>query len=79
LALLLLAAGVGKLEAALDGFLGCLVKLGFGKEITACAFKNLFAAVTPLGTAFYAGHIDFSILRSVMRLEAGGATPRAAR
>src|SRR5579871_2012902 len=62
LALLLLAAGVGKLEAALDGFLGSLVELGFREEVTACSLKNLLAAVTPLGTAFYAGHGAISVL-----------------
>ena len=76
LTLLLLAAGVGKLEAALDGFLGCLVELGFCEEVTACAFKDLFAAVTPLGTAFYAGLWVSPFLRfRVLRLEAGGAFP----
>ena len=45
LALLLLAAGVGKLQAALDGFLGCLVELGLRKEVSTSSLKNLFAAV----------------------------------
>src|SRR5208282_2290833 len=56
LALLLAATGVGKLKAALDSFLSGLIELGFGKEVTARAIENLFAAVVALGTAFYAGH-----------------------
>jgi len=78
LALLLLAACVGKLQAALDGLLGCLIELGLRKEVSTGSLQNLLAAVTPLGTAFYAGHNNFSILRSVMRLEAGGALPDGA-
>src|ERR1017187_8226441 len=38
LALLLLAPGVGKLQAAFDGLLRCLVELGFGEEVAAGAF-----------------------------------------
>jgi hypothetical protein len=74
LALLLLAAGVGELEAALDGFLGCLVELGFSKEVSTSSLENLFAAITPLGTTFYAGHLfsPFDVAW-VTRLEAGGA------
>jgi hypothetical protein len=44
-----------------------LVQLRFSKEITACAIKDLFAAITPLGTALYAGHGYFSFLRYVLR------------
>src|ERR1700728_1039466 len=43
LALLLTAAGGGELEAALYCFLGCLVELGLGEEVAACALENLFA------------------------------------
>ena len=71
LALLLAAAGVGELEAALDGFLGCLVELGFCEEVTACALEDLFAAVIPLGTAFYAGHVVF-LRFAFLRYAAGG-------
>src|ERR1017187_6529577 len=56
LALLLLAPGVGKLQAAFDGLLRCLVELGFGEEVAAGAFQDLLAAVAALGTPFYTGH-----------------------
>jgi hypothetical protein len=45
LALLLLAAGVGELESALDGFLSGLVELGFGEEVAAGALEDLAAAI----------------------------------
>src|SRR6185437_4254018 len=69
---------VGKLEAALYGFLRCLVELGFRQEIAACAFQNLFAAVMPLSSTFYAWHggSPFCVL-SVTRLEAGWASSLA--
>ncbi len=56
LALLLLAANVGKLQPALNCFLGGLVELGFGEEVTACALEDLFAAVIAFCTAFYTRH-----------------------
>src|SRR6185312_5820122 len=62
LALFLLAARVGELHAALDGFLGGLVELGFCEEITACALQDFFAAVTAFGSTFNAGHCCFSFL-----------------
>src|ERR1700761_8371632 len=72
LTLLLLAAAVGELESALDGFLRCLVELRFGKEITAGALEDLFAAVVAFCSTFYAGHCVFSVLiASYWRLEAG--------
>ena len=77
LALLLLAAGIGKLQAALDGFLRCLVELGFRKEISTCSLKNFFAAVTPLGAAFYAGHSVF--LRFCVLCFAAGGRRRPVR
>jgi hypothetical protein len=64
LALLLLAAGVGKLEAALDGFLGCLVELGFGEEVTTRALEDLFAAVAAFVLRFTRGMcFSFCVLR----------------
>ena len=56
LALLLLAAGVGEHESALDGLLGCLIELGFGEEVTTRALEDLFAAVVAFCTPFYTGH-----------------------
>src|SRR5208337_3419870 len=53
--------------AALYGLLRCLVQLRFREEITAGAFQNLLAAVTPLGATFYAGHGGFSFLRFCLR------------
>ena len=63
LTLLLAAAGVGELESALDGFLRCLVELGFGKEVTARPIEDLFAAVVTLSAAFDARHGCCSFLR----------------
>src|SRR6185437_2933580 len=56
LALLLLASAVSELHAALDGFLGGLVELGFCEEVTAGALQNFLAAVVAFGSTFYAGH-----------------------
>src|SRR5215472_13562867 len=56
LPLLLLAADVGKLETALNGFLRCLIELGFCEEVAACALEDLFAAIVALCTALYTRH-----------------------
>src|SRR5580658_8801670 len=56
LPLLLLAADVGELETALDGFLSCLIELGLCEEVAACALEDLFAAVVALCTALYTRH-----------------------
>src|ERR1700733_12431104 len=53
LPLLLLAAAVGELQSALDGFLRRLVELGFCEEVTAGALQDLFAAVIAFCSTFY--------------------------
>src|SRR5579871_786904 len=57
LTLLLLAAGVGEHEGALDGFLRCLIELGFREEVATRALEDLFAAVAAFCTPFYTGHL----------------------
>src|SRR5215472_8914414 len=56
LALLLLAASVGKLQSALDGLFCRTIQLGFCEEIPASPLQYLFAALATLGTTFNAGH-----------------------
>jgi len=64
LALLLLTAGVGEHESALDGLLCCLIELGFREEVTTRALQDLFAAVVTLSTPFYTGHGDLLLRTS---------------
>src|SRR5579871_3327364 len=64
LALFLLAAAVGELQAAFDGLFCRAVELGFCEVITAGAVKYLFTARTALGTTFDARH-GFSFLLQV--------------
>src|ERR1700678_4470823 len=52
LALLLFAAGIGKLQSALDGFFRGAVKLGFSEEVSARTFQNLFALGAAFGSTF---------------------------
>src|SRR5271156_2520334 len=56
LALFLLAARVGKLQRAVDGFFRRAVEFGFSKEVSTGAFKNLFALGAAFGSAFYTRH-----------------------
>src|SRR5580698_1018394 len=56
LTLLLFTAGVGEHESALDGFLGCLIELGFSEEVSTRALEDLFAAVVAFCTTFYTRH-----------------------
>src|ERR1700712_1054143 len=65
LALFLFTADVGEFQAAFNGFLGCLVELGFGEEVATRALENLFAAVATLCTPFYTGHgsVSFCVNR----------------
>ena len=76
LALFPLSSAVGELEAALDGFLGCLVELRFGEEITAGSLEDFLAAVGAFCPTFDARHRS-SPLVSVRRLEAGMASSLA--
>src|ERR1700761_3093427 len=57
LALLLLAADVCEFETALNSFLSCLIKLGFGKEGAAVSLDDFLAAFVALCATFYAGHV----------------------
>ena len=62
LALLLFASAVSELHAALDGFLGCLVELGFGEEVAAGALQDFLAAVGAFGSTFDAWHASFLLV-----------------
>src|SRR5271156_4779103 len=76
LALLLPAANVGELETTLDGFLRCLVELGFSEEVTAGSFEDFLAAVVSFCSTFDAGHC-FSFEYCVVRLEVGSTSSLA--
>jgi len=65
--------GVGELEAAFDGFWAAC-RAWTCKKVAARPIGESSAAVTALGTAFYAGHSMVSILRSIVSgWKAGGA------
>jgi hypothetical protein len=70
------AANVGELETALDGFLRCLVELGFCEEVTAGSFEDFLAAVVTFRSTFNAG-LCFSFKYCVVRLEVGNTSSLA--
>ena len=61
IALLLLAAGIGELERALDRFLRGTVQFALGEKI-ARARASVLGAVDRFGTTFNSGHVFLLML-----------------
>src|SRR6266568_770456 len=73
--LAILAAGVGEVEALLDGLLGDAVTARLHPVVATGQLQDLCAAVLPLRTSFGAGH-DVSSFRSFRSAGPGVRVPR---
>mgnify|MGYP000378818991 CR=1 FL=1 len=56
-ALLQLAADIAVSQRLLYRFLGGAIELAFGKKKAGSQFQRLVAAIAPLSTSFYSGHV----------------------